>query len=630
MDYWTTYYYRCRTKGYIYTQNPSSPLATSDASGNYDQSVVTVNTQVSTSPWVDYNLRTEHFLLPRVVSFGQYYDYFNYYYVSPPWTGISQFGANQTIYGCDYYSGSCYADIVYDWIWLGNTNTSVRTPPIITLSNERISGSLNGTTQNVLLGAPAGIQATVSPAGLPGSYTWVLTGPFTNDFSSDDNSYKSFYWTEPGNKVITVSYAGVSASFNVAVQVPTLTSFQGTLGRNVVDRGSNCSSTFSTQYPPLGATYSLECYTDVNQRKGMLWTATATIPNVQYMSYVGAGGIQFRQIVSVYRKRMNNGRLECYTTRNPQTDPNTGWNIDGGDPYRTEVPYFYMGNSITAPYPAPVEFDAPALPLAGRRKSDGTAFEYDSVLVDDRFEIYVNYFVGSAANPTFLRGLHIPTTSCPADRFDCGVDRLVWNWGGTVNFDSTVPNVLYRETSSTTPTGPIVPSTTTSPRSFDPTPIQSFGYSLCQGAPNTTNPIDGTRFFVRQLYLGILNREPDPGGWDYWLSAIAQCNVDPACIYSPTGRRHWTVTRFLVSQETFTRFPGLANPPGSPGFDPSVYNPEYVNACYVAFLNRSPDADGFAYYMNILNQTADYDRVLNGFLESAEFRARFGAVDPHY
>lgn len=261
MDYWTTYYYRCRTKGYIYTQNPSSPLATSDASGNYDQSAVTVNTQVSTSPWVDYNLRTEHFLLPRVVSFGQYYDYFNYYYVSPPWTGVSQFGANQTIYGCDYYSGTCYADIVYDWIWLGNTNTSVRTPPIITLSNQFITGSLNGTTQNVLLGSPGGIQAAVTPSGLNGAYTWAITGPFAMDFTSNDNSYRSIFWTELGTNTVTVTYAGtgfsVSAAVTVQIRVPALTSFQGNLGTNVVDRGSNCSQMFSGQFPPLGATYSL-------------------------------------------------------------------------------------------------------------------------------------------------------------------------------------------------------------------------------------------------------------------------------------------------------------------------------------------------------------------------------------
>lgn len=193
-----------------------------------------------------------------------------------------------------------------------------------------------------------------------------------------------------------------------------------------------------------------------------------------------------------------------------------------------------------------------------------------------------------------------------------------------------MPNVLYRETSSTTNTGAIQATRTSAPRSYNPTPIQSFGYSLCQGAPNTTNPIDGTRFFIRQLYLGIFNREPDAGGWDYWLSAIAQCNVDPACIYRINGRRHWVVTRFLASPEIFTRFPGLANPPGSPGFDPNVYNPAFVNACFAGLLNRTADADGYAYYMNILNQTADYDRVLDGFLESVEFRSRFGPLDPRY
>jgi hypothetical protein len=638
MDYWTTYYYRARTKGYIYTQNPGSPLASSEALGNFDQSVVTVTTQVSTSPWVDYKLRTEHFVLPRVVSFGQYYDYWNYYYVSPAWTGVSDLGASRTIYGCQQYQPypytGCYADIVYDWIWLGNTNTTIRTPPLITLSNQFVTGSLNGTTQNVLLGSPGGIQATVTPSGLNGSYVWAITGPFAMDFTSNDNSFRSIFWTEPGTNTVSVTYAGtgfsVKADITVQVRVPTLTSFQGNLGRNVVDRGSNCSALFSGQFPPLGATYSLECYQSGGQKRGMTWTATASIPDVQYMSDLSDAGIQFKQIVSVFRKRMNNGRLECFTTRNPQSDPNTGWNLDGSDPYRLEVPLFAFGKTITAPYPIPPEFDAPAAALAGRGNTTGAPFEFDSYLIDDRFETYVYYFTGSAGQPEFTRPLHIADSSCPADRFDCGVDRLVWQWGGTVNFDSTVANILYRETTSTTNTGAIAATRTPTPRSYDPHRIQDFGYSLCQGAPNTTNPIDGSRFFLRQLYLGILNREPDPGGWDYWLSAIAQCNVDTACIYSPTGRRHWIVTRFLVSPETFTRFPGLANPPGSPGFDPNVYNPAYINACFVGLLNRSPDADGYAYYMNILNQTGDYDRVLNGFLESAEFRARFGPAEPHY
>ena len=101
-------------------------------------------------------------------------------------------------------------------------------------------------------------------------------------------------------------------------------------------------------------------------------------------------------------------------------------------------------------------------------------------------------------------------------------------------------------------------------------------------------------------------------------------------MYGQQGRRQWVVRQFFYSTETFTRFPGLANPPGSPGFDPNVYNPEFVRACYVGLLNRNPDQQGYTNWLNTLNQTGDYDHVLNGFLESSEFRARFGPVDPRY
>jgi hypothetical protein len=43
-------------------------------------------------------------------------------------------------------------------------------------------------------------------------------------------------------------------------------------------------------------------------------------------------------------------------------------------------------------------------------------------------------------------------------------------------------------------------------------------------------PIDDTREFVRQQYLDFLNREPDPGGWDYWSSVITPCGLDGECL----------------------------------------------------------------------------------------------------
>jgi len=623
MDYETTYFYRCKTKGYIYTTNPGTPLASSEASGNDGQTTVTVNTQVSTSPWVQYNLRSEHYLLPLTVSFGQYYDYYNYYYRSPAWVGGGQYGATQTIFGCQASSGSCFANFVYDWVWMGSTNTSIRTPPLISLTNERITGPLNGSTQNVLLGAAAGIRATVTPSNLTGAYTWVMTGPFVVDASEPNNSYKSVYWTQLGTKTVTVTYAGtgfsVSAFVNVEVKVPTLTSFQGNLGTNWVNRGGNCSLMFSGQFPPYGATYSLECYTG-SKKVGMTWTATASIPNVQYMSDPAYAGIEFKQIVSVFRKRMNNGRIECFTTRNPQTDPNTGWNLDGVNPYRTEVPTFVLGNTITAPYPIPPEFDAPAVPLAGRGNVNGTPFEYDAFTVDDRFETYVYYFTGIPADPDFVMPLHIADAACPAERFDCGVDRLVWQWGGSVHFTDSVPVVLYKQIESTTNTGPIAATRTTSPRSYDPTPIQNFGYSLCQGAPNNTNPIDGTRFFVRQHYLDFLGREPDQDGWNHWTSEITRCMFDQTCLRFE--RNHIGQAFFLVAN-TVVQDPALANPPGTPGFDAATYNRAYVRHCYLNYLRREPDQSGWDHWTNELNSNGDYWHILDAFQLAPEYRNRF-------
>lgn len=49
-------------------------------------------------------------------------------------------------------------------------------------------------------------------------------------------------------------------------------------------------------------------------------------------------------------------------------------------------------------------------------------------------------------------------------------------------------------------------------------------------APPSSNPIDNATFFVRQLYLDFLNREPDPAGLAFWSNQIIACGADAACI----------------------------------------------------------------------------------------------------
>jgi hypothetical protein len=44
-----------------------------------------------------------------------------------------------------------------------------------------------------------------------------------------------------------------------------------------------------------------------------------------------------------------------------------------------------------------------------------------------------------------------------------------------------------------------------------------------------SNPIDDTRFFVRQHYHDFLNREPDTAGFAFWVDNIESCGADAAC-----------------------------------------------------------------------------------------------------
>src|SRR5439155_15200399 len=46
---------------------------------------------------------------------------------------------------------------------------------------------------------------------------------------------------------------------------------------------------------------------------------------------------------------------------------------------------------------------------------------------------------------------------------------------------------------------------------------------------SSVNPIDESRFYVRQHYLDFLNREPDEAGLQFWTNQIEQCRADAKC-----------------------------------------------------------------------------------------------------
>jgi Domain of unknown function (DUF4214) len=142
----------------------------------------------------------------------------------------------------------------------------------------------------------------------------------------------------------------------------------------------------------------------------------------------------------------------------------------------------------------------------------------------------------------------------------------------------------------------------------------------------TPNPIDDTRFFVRQHYRDFLVREiPDPAGWDFWSSQITQCGSDAACIASKrvdVSRAFFFDDNFVASQ--FPINPNLSSPRGA-----DAYNRAFIRQCYLTYLRREPDPGGFDFWLNNLNSygspttTDAYNHLIEAFLVSIEYRARF-------
>jgi hypothetical protein len=71
-------------------------------------------------------------------------------------------------------------------------------------------------------------------------------------------------------------------------------------------------------------------------------------------------------------------------------------------------------------------------------------------------------------------------------------------------------------------------------------------------AAGAANPIDGTHFYVRQLYVDLLSREPDQAGWDGWTNRIDLCG-QPGQAPPPCSRVTVGGDGFLNGGEFFDR-----------------------------------------------------------------------------
>jgi hypothetical protein len=135
--------------------------------------------------------------------------------------------------------------------------------------------------------------------------------------------------------------------------------------------------------------------------------------------------------------------------------------------------------------------------------------------------------------------------------------------------------------------------------------------------PQPANAIKDSRYFVRQHYYDLLNREPDKAGLQNNTRVITVCANDAACIEQ---KRVLAARGFWDSAEFKQKFPAVVNQSGNPPFN----NSEFVKLCYRLYLRREAEPAGFNSWLNLLNQANDYNAVIKGFITSAEYLGRFG------
>lgn len=594
MDYYTALYYQAAVSSYMYRQSDGALVSSgSHASSPGINTVAVVTTQSAVLPNTLYWVQGRHSIgtLYSNQTFrgqicGSYYPYndvYAYYQY-----GYYSYGPNVTFNGA-----SVSACLTTPFINLAITNhPGTYGPPLSSEIMNPRGGQIQGTTQTAMVGSPINFQDNYNYPG-QGTHTWTFTGSPQVVSGATNRPDLAVRWMQPGTYTVTsrrvVGSSTATASATINVVLPTMTYYSGNQGRGLISPARACSdlmrfiSTFQLGCPP-------------SEPYGMNWTATVQAPP-NYISEPTQSGIKYVQAVSTWRKRLIAGTVTCATGRGSESDVNSGWQLDYSDPLPNKFRRFSEGNTLVLE-----ANDYPAQAVEGAYEHLDT----EAITIDDRFETYLIYFAGG-------------DPAAPAYQIPLG--KITWNWGGLAIYDPSVYTpqfeASWRILNHYAGAGPRAGVATNST-----VPYQGRGkaqdnkYVQCPGGPPpATNPIDGARFFVKQQYLDILHRDPDDSGWRAWISVITRCAFDASCISS---NRTLTARGFLESPENFGGNPNLANP-GS-----AVYNQEYVRLCYVSFLNRQSQGGEDQGWVNYLNSTGDYDTIVGGFINSAEYRARFG------
>ena len=363
-----------------------------------------------------------------------------------------------------------------------------------------------------------------------------------------------------GNYTATVSYtkSGLTSSSSVTIKsiLPTLTSFAPT-----------------EQVP--GAIWAPFTCTDPPHPSSLWWykkgcTALFSTVGINFHAKVDVdafisdpkkSGVKYVQAYSGYHKLMSRG-IRCITDRSSEGGVASGWRADREDPNKNiySLESFMDFSNVVLTSTGIDEDDSPGQALTHFNDDEFV----DAVYVDDRAEMYLVYYSGvDPYNPPIERPL----------------GKYAWNWGGLVVFDWNGNDAVHHLRA----TNPVL----SSPSSTFPltVPVRKDEVPCPDGSPFTNNPIDSSRVFVKYHYIDFLGRNPagdathaaDLVGWDFWTSGISQCVFDLNCVHS---KRVNTGLAFFYSGEFINSDPDMANPPGTPGFNPAIYNRKFVYWCY--------------------------------------------------
>ena len=136
---------------------------------------------------------------------------------------------------------------------------------------------------------------------------------------------------------------------------------------------------------------------------------------------------------------------------------------------------------------------------------------------------------------------------------------------------------------------------------------------------NGVDPIDDTNFFVRQQYIDFLGREPDPPGFDGWVSTINNCSGDTTqCDRVHVSEAFFRSPEFQERGYFTYRFysVGLGRKPDYAEFAPDLarvsgfLDPSQLEVAKIAFIADFMARPAFANTYNGLDNTQYVDTLL--------------------